>query len=145
MSRLVKIILAVIVSMFIITVLSAVIYKHTGWKEFTMKKGENFQITNADPTLVSKLRFTDCIVKYKGVNGEIKVFDVSSILTKMAAAYKGNTKKGFVFKLDDPGLSVYSFQVPGFNDKNNKPLAENWDDGIIGTNVTMTGYYKLIN
>lgn len=145
LNRIQEIILIVVVIIVSIMFMSYLTYNYTGWKSFTMKKGENFQITDADPKLVSKLQFRNCIFTIKGSDGTTKTLNVASILNTMAAAYEGNDNPGYVFKLDDPGLSTYSFRIPGFNDDKNRPDASIWGDEVAGTEATMIGNYKLLN
>jgi hypothetical protein len=141
-----KIIVAAIIAVITASLTRFIVYRYTGWKSFSMKKGENFQITDPDPELVSKIKFRDCIFKIEGANGETRTLKVDSILNKMVSAYAGNKNTKYVFKLDDPGLSVYSFVITGFNDsKDNQPDPAVWDDENENVKVTLTGYYKLIN
>lgn len=138
-SSIIVAIIAVIIS--IITIF--IINKTTGWKSFTMNRGENFNVLDNDPKLIEKLRFKDCVVTYKSSNNETKKQDVTSVLNRMALAYEESNNIGNKFKLDDPGLSVYSFQVKGFNDSTSRPDSS-WDDDAPNAAVTMTGYYKLL-
>lgn len=144
LNRIQQIIVVCIVAFIVAGIMRYLIYEYTGWKSFTMTKGENFQITDLDPTLVSKLKFRDCVFTIKGLDGTVKSYTVTYVLNTMLSAYENNNNKNYVFKLDDPGLSIYSFQVPGFNDKTNKPDPSNWSDDI-KTEVTLIGYYKLLN
>ena len=139
-------IIAVAMIAIILTIgLMYIVYTYTGWKQFTMNKGENFQLVNIEPELISKLKFKDCVLTLSGKDGTVKTFNVESVLNTMVYAYKNNSNKNYIFKLDDPGLSAYSFQLPGFSDKNNKLDPIIWDDKVAGTTVTLTGYYKLLN
>ena len=122
-----------------------IIYNYTGWQYFTMKKGENFQILKDDPSLVGNLRFSNCVFKCKGADGTVKTQNVSSVLNGMAYAYEGNKNKDYVFKLDDPGLSPYSFQISGFNDSVNHPDVKIWGFENPNTEAIMTGYYKILS
>ncbi len=144
-TKIFAIIIVIVVTIITVCLFLYLKYRYTGWKEFTIKKGENFQLINDDdPTLVSKIDFTECIVTIKSNTNEVKTQDVSKVLQNMVAAYKNNTNKNYVFKLDDPGLSVYSFQIPNFNDSKNKPKEEIWGDNSPGTDIVLHGYYKLI-
>lgn len=140
-----QIIVVAIIAVCIALLMAFLVYNYTGWKVFTMSKGENFQITDLDPALVSSLKFKDCVFTAIGTDGNIKEYTVSSALNKMVAAYEGNSNPNYVFKLDDPGLSIYSFQIPGFNnDKTNPPDETIWGDSA-STTLILTGYYKLLN
>lgn len=145
LSRIQQIIILTITAIVIVLFLNIIIYKYTGWKSFSMKKGENFQILDVDPTLVKNIKFSDCVFYIKGKAGMTKQYTVTYVLNKMVAAYENNTNKNYIFKLDDPGLSVYSFQIPGFNDKDNHPNTLIWNDQDKDTIITLTGYYKLLN
>jgi len=139
-----RIILAIVVIIVVIIGLAYILNKYTGWQNFSMKKGENFQMTNIDSTEISKLKFRSCIFTTTGKDGTTKTANVTSVLNGMVAAYDGNTNKNYIFKLDDPGLSPYSFQLPGFNDKDNHPDTANWQFELPETKATLTGYYKLL-
>lgn len=144
MSKLQRIILAIVVALTIAILYGFILSKYTGWKQFSMKKGENFLMNNIDSTKISNIKFRNCIFTTTGTDGSSKSLDVSSVLNGMVAAYKGNTNNNYVFKLDDPGLSPYSFQIPGFNDKDNHPNPSVWGFDLAGTKATLTGYYKLL-
>jgi len=144
LSRVQQIIAMSIVAIIIATIMRFLIYNYTGWVSFSMKKGENFQIFNIDPSLVSKIIFKKCIFKTSGVDGSTKTYDISYVLNNMIQAYDGNKSSKYIFKLDDPGLSPYSFQIPGFNDKDNHPDIENWGFELPNTKATLNGYYKLL-
>jgi len=140
------IIIVVVIAIILIFLMRFAIYRYTGWKTFSMKKGENFQIINTnDPSLSGKLKFRDCIYTISGNDNTTKKYDVTYALNALKSAYVNNTNQNYIFKLDDPGLSVYSFQLPGFNDKTNHPNTSNWSDFNPTTKITLTGYYKLLN
>lgn len=151
LSRIQKFIVFIIIAIIVLSVWGYLLYNYTGWKEFTMNKGDNFQITDNDPTLVEKLNFKDCVFSAKGRDGTVVTQKVTSVLNGMASAYAGNVNKGYVFKLDDDGLNVFSFQISNFNDKNVNPgsdnMKDNWIDmpGEPNPTVTLKGYYKLLN
>lgn len=132
MSRIQRIIFAVAIAITVSITLGYILVNYTGWKQFSMKNGENFQMNEMDSTNVDKLKFKDCIF-----TAPTTTANVTSVLNGMARAYKGNTNSQYVFKLDDPGLSPYSFQIPKFNDKDTRPSDPD-------TKVTLTGYYKLL-
>lgn len=138
-----QLILVAIIAVMIASIMQYLVYNNTGWKSFTMNKHENFMIDDIDPAMVHKLKFRDCRFTITGVDKTTKSYVITSVLNGMVAAYKGNTKHNYIFKLDDPGLSVYSFQIPGFNDKDNKPDVSNWSDDKL-TSITLTGQYKLL-
>jgi hypothetical protein len=145
MNNLQKIIIAIIIAIIISATMRFLLYKYTGWKKFVVNKGENFQITDVDPTLVEKLKFNDCIFTAISSTNDMKQYNVTSVLNGMVDAYSGNTNTSYKFKLDDPGLSIYSFQLPGFNDSDIKPDENIWADDLPDTKVILEGYYKLLN
>lgn len=145
MSRTQNLVMVTVAAIVISIIMTYLIYNYTGWVYFSMNKGDNFQIKNTDPTLVSKLRFKQCIFTTVGVDKTSKSYDISNVLYKMAAAYKNNKNSSYLFKLDDPGLSPYSFQIPGFNDKDHHPEVSNWGFDNTNTQATLSGYYKLLN
>lgn len=138
-----KNIIAVIVALIVAIGVSIYLYKSTGWTKFTMNRGQNFKVTLTDPSNISKIKFDNCVVTYKSNDNEIKKFDATSVLNNMVSAYEGNKNPTYTFKLDDPGLSVYSFQVSGFNDNSTRP-GDKWDDSDPNSSVTMVGFYKLL-
>ena len=135
MSKRLRIIFAIVIAIIVFIILGYLLVNYTGWKQFSMKAGENFQMNGISISDVDHLKFKDCIFTATTGTGTTRA-DVSSALNKMAQAYKGVTNPKYVFKLDDPGLSPYSFQVNNFNDKNVQPDPT--------ANVTLQGYYKLL-
>jgi hypothetical protein len=119
------------------------IYKHTGWVSFTMNKGENFAYS-LEPEKVANILFRDCYFTVISENGTVgpDKYNVTSVLNNMINAYQGNTNSKYIFKLDDPGLSAFSFHVPNFNDSNTHPTGE-WLDENPNQQVILTGFYKL--
>ena len=123
---------------------------YTGWIDFKIEKLQNIKIVDLPPEKVSKLKFRNCVLTLVSHTGETKTFNVEYVLNAMVSAYEGNKEPNYKFKLDDPGLSVYSFQLPGFNDDKTKPDPSMWDDNPISeggsnTTVTLVGKYKLGN
>lgn len=108
-----------------------------------MNKGENCLYSTAiKPNELSQVRFKDCIFTVKCQDGT-KTKDVTGILNAMIQNYRGNTNEKLVFKLDDPGLSAFSFYIDGFNDNKNHPDG-NWLDTNSNQTVTLDGKYKYI-
>lgn len=134
-----------IVMIIIVTILTLYcIYEFTGWTYFTMSKGKNFAYS-LDPLKVSKIVFKKCyysVVSETGKQGPTN-FDVTDILNNMIQNYQGNDNPKYIFKLDEPGLSVFSFVIPDFNDTKTHPTGE-WLDENPHQTVTLTGYYKLL-
>jgi hypothetical protein len=145
MDRRLQIIIAIIIAIFISGFMRYMVYNFTGWKSFSMKGGENFQLGEISASDVSKLKFKKCVYKITGVDGSKKQHIVTSVLNGMVKAYKGNTNNMYKFKLDDPGLDAYSFLIPGFNDNDNHPDPLIWVNNLPSENISLTGYYKLLN
>lgn len=142
MTKIQKIIIATLVAIVIAIIMIWLIYKYTGWSSFSMNKGENFIVDKSNTSLIGNLQFKECSVSVS--NGTTtKSFDITSTLNRMASAYKGNTDPNYVFKLSDPGLTAYSFQLSGFNDDNNKPDSS-WDNINPTVNINLTGKYKIL-
>lgn len=138
------IVMVAIFAMFIAFFMRGVVYKYTGWKTFTMEKFQNFQVVDNDITKVGKLKFDNCILTLNsGPKGDItKTFTVTYALNTMAGAYKKTSKKGYTFKLSDPGLSIYTFTLPSFNDATVKPDPDIWSDNT--AILKLTGKYKIL-
>jgi hypothetical protein len=140
MSILLHVVMIVVVTMFTIYC----IHFYTGWTYFTMQKGQNFAYS-LKPELVSNIVFKKClysVVSETGKKGPID-YDVTKVLNAMIQNYQGNYNDKYIFKLDDPGLSAFSFNIPDFNDTKVHPTGE-WLDTNPNQTVTLTGYYKLL-
>jgi len=143
MSPLVELIIVAIFAVFVAGITGNLVYKYTGWIPFTINKGQNFSYDPKYTDIIGKIAFKDCILALNGADGSKLTHNVTSVLDGMTAAYIKNTNPEFKFKLDDPGLSAYSFQVPGFNDQENHPDTTIWGDNVEETKVTLTGFYKV--
>jgi hypothetical protein len=130
----VRIIISLVIAIIITIIMYFLIYNYTGWTKFEMKKGQNF-VVNLSPEKVSKIVFKNTEFKIVSTTNEIKTANVAQVLNGMVAAYEGNTNKDYIFKLSDPGLSSFSFNIPNYN-----PSEDKWSNS---TDITLTGYYKL--
>jgi len=100
----------------------------TGWISFSMTNGQNFYSNFTPIEKIADLRFDKCIytISHTGFNGMTGPTsysrDITNQLNYMISAYKyieninGDGTNGYAFKLEDPGLSQYSFIIPGFSD-----------------------------
>ena len=140
----------ILVSMVVITTLFILymLYFRLGWNSFSMKYNENF-LVNLPPERIQDVRFKNCIYTVSNVdNTKQYTKDVTSQLNFMIDGYKGNTNPDYIFKLEDDGLTQYSFIIQGLTDKCDKDpitgnciIADEWKNTI---NVNLTGQYKLI-
>jgi hypothetical protein len=136
------IILAVII---VIIIMKYIIYKYTGWTKFTMFYRQNFMV-NTDPENVPKIKFSDCIFRVISTQGQEKSVNVTNTLNRMVSAYDGNMDSRYKFKLADPGLNSASFVLPNVTDPNIiRSVGDFPIDWKNTENVTLTGYYKLLN
>lgn len=130
-------------SIFIIICSIIIIKLKTGWVEFSLKHGENFNVT-IPPKEVSNINFRDCKYSVTSTQGSTKEVDVTSILNNMVSAYKNNTIEDLKFRLSDPGLSSYSFTIPGLSDpatlNGRTSLPAEWDTT---RKVTLIGKYYI--
>lgn len=138
----VYIILAVII---VIIIMKYIIYKYTGWIKFTMFYRQNFMVDTA-PENVSKIKFSDCVFKVISTQGQEASVNVTNTLNRMVSAYDGNMDSRYKFKLTDPGLNPASFILPNITDsKMINSLGDFPIEWKNAENVTLTGYYKLLN
>lgn len=140
-----SVIVVIVIGLIIGITYKIIEYNYIGWTDFTMTYGKNFLI-NCAPELVSTIIFKDCILNITSTDDELKTYNVTNILNKMVLAYQGNTKPDYKFKLSDPGLTPYTFTLPGISDPETlngmTSLEPQWD---ATQNIKLTGYFKLIN
>lgn len=145
MSKTVSIVIIIIMTIIIICAMKYLLYKYTGWIKFNMSNGQNFQVHSL-PENISKITFIDTIYTIVATDNTIASRDVSGVLNGMVAAYTGNNNENYIFKLTDPGLNPYSFIINGVSDSKTlngaKELQPKWNNS---TNVTLSGYYKLLS
>lgn len=126
----------------IVILLSLIIFyfvvEYIGWTTFTMKNNENFMLsTDYDNTILPKVLFKNCMLTITSSTNAVKTADVSSALNRMTNAFTTSDVNNYIFKLADPGLNVYSFTIPGFNDKGAVPSV--WEN----SKLVLNGRYKI--
>lgn len=131
------IIITVILTFIIVVIYRYITYNFLGWNTFTLKYHENFRV-DCPIEKIYKIKFKDVIFTVTTASGKTISANVSSALNRMALGFKGVTNNKYIFKLTDPGLCPYSFNLPA--DLNYDPNIAEWSNA---NNITLTGKYKM--
>lgn len=137
MNKLSATILSIVIVLAILIVIS-VAWWNMGWTSFQYGGGDVVKF--ASKTNAAGLKFSNCMFTVTRLDGASATQDVSSILNRMASAYKGASSPPATLDLAGP-LTPFSFLIVGFNDKNvTSPNSPVWQ----GASVKLTGSMRNI-
>ena len=145
--------IAVVVVLVLFVIIGYVWYNNTGWTDFSYSQGQavSFSAQPApDGTMdTSKLRFKAAVFSVTPVGGTTATKDVTATLNSMAVGYAGTAgtpgNTGVLSLnsfLPEQGLTAFSFQIPGVNDKAAVP--DNTAPAWTGAAVSLAGEVRTL-